>query len=88
MTAEPAIKRLFEDQINSINYHNITHPMSIEIIHIDDRHLTVKGKPVKQDINENWIAEQELTPSEAAAFNRHIRILQETGARIQKATYT
>ncbi|PKP26608.1 MAG: hypothetical protein CVU03_03470 [Bacteroidetes bacterium HGW-Bacteroidetes-2] len=88
MTAEPAIKRLFEDQINSINYHNITHPMDVEIIHIDDRHLTVNGKPVKQDINQNWIAEHELTSAEAKAFNRHITMLQETGSKVQKAIYT
>lgn len=50
--------------------------MSVKINHIDDRKMTVNGKEVYQDTNDNWVAREELTVTEAAVFSKHLRSLQ------------
>lgn len=49
--------------------------MSVEIKKVNDRHYTVNGKVAQKDMNENWVAIEELTPSESKAFQEYLTIL-------------
>ena len=46
--------------------------MSIEIKKVNDRHYTVNGKNISQDMEDNWLAFVEFTPSETKAFYEHL----------------
>lgn len=46
--------------------------MAIEINILKDDEILVNGKPVYKDQNDNWIAQIELTQSEAKALNQHL----------------
>lgn len=51
--------------------------MSIKINKINDRHYTINGKVAQQDMNENWICVEELSPSESKAFKSHLEQTKE-----------
>jgi len=47
--------------------------MSVNIDQTVDHEMYVNNKYCYKDTNGNWIAKEELTPSEAKAFRQHVR---------------
>ena len=47
----------------------------IEVSVVDDRKLTVNGKEVFKDMNDNWICNLPLYPNEIIALNNYINNL-------------
>jgi hypothetical protein len=47
--------------------------MAIKVETIDEETISVNSKIIKKDMNNNWIAQEELTPSETRQFNQHIK---------------
>lgn len=47
--------------------------MPIKITQCVDHELFINNKRVYKDSNDNWVAAEELTPSEQKAFQQHIQ---------------
>lgn len=52
--------------------------MSVEIKQLTDESYTVNDKTVYKDINNHWVAKEELTTAEAKAFRRFLSALIKT----------
>ena len=50
--------------------------MAITINQVDDKTITVNGKEVILDMDNNWIAHEELTNNEISAFKQHLNSLK------------
>lgn len=50
--------------------------MSVQIISINSHTISVNGKEVYKDQNDNWIAREELTAVEYKAFRQYIAALK------------
>ncbi|WP_180272322.1 hypothetical protein [Maribacter sp. 4U21] len=51
--------------------------MAVEISQTNDDTIWVNSKVVRKDMNNHWVANRELTPSERDAFDSHLRSIGE-----------
>lgn len=77
--------QMINGQISSINYKRAT-TMSVNIQYIDEKTFQVNSKTVRQDIDGEWLATEEMTPGEIRAFQDHLKV-QEIIKQPASATY-
>lgn len=69
---ENEVNRKLSDQISSINYHTKSHTMAVKIKQAQDDQYLVNGKLVYLDLNNKWIAAEDMTVKEIREFRKHV----------------
>lgn len=62
--------------------------IQIRCTRLDDGLIMVNGKEVRKDMNENWIAKEEMSVEEAKFFNEFRDTAERLRGRNLTATYT
>lgn len=56
----------------------VTHQTkSIEVVEVDTTVVYINDKEVRKDMNNNWVASEELTTAERKAFRKHLKRIGE-----------
>lgn len=61
---------------------------TIDCKEIDDRIISVNGKIIKKDMNDNWIASEEMSTAESRFFREFLKTVNRVKTQNLKATYT
>lgn len=66
------IDQLITDQKASINFFNPPN-MVVQIKQLEPGQYNVNGKLIYKDMNDKWIASEELTITESKEFRKHLK---------------
>lgn len=57
--------------------------MTVVLKKISDREIRVNEKPVHKNMDDVWIAQEELKPSEEKIFKRYLRTLTQSSSGVE-----